>query len=70
MGRGRSPNSNLSSGREQGIVSVDGVEYSLNRDSAFGDFVLRHRGSGIARVTKPSAFRREFVISDELADTI
>ena len=53
---------NLSSWREKGVVSVDGVDYHLYRESALGDFVLQHAGSVIARATKPSAFRREFVI--------
>ena len=53
---------NLSSWREKGVVTVDGVAYSLYRESALGDFVLQHAGSVIARGTKPSAFRREFVI--------
>jgi hypothetical protein len=53
---------NLSSWREHGVVSVDGIDYRLCRESSFGDFVLEHAGSVIARATKPSAFRREFVI--------
>ncbi|HZM95572.1 MAG TPA: hypothetical protein VFB92_19210 [Vicinamibacterales bacterium] len=53
---------NLSSWREKGVVSVDGIDYRLYRESSFGDFVLEHAGSVIARATKPSAFRREFVI--------
>lgn len=53
---------NLSSWREKGVVSVDGVDYHLYRESTLGDFVLQHAGSVIARATKPSAFRREFVI--------
>jgi hypothetical protein len=52
----------LSSWREKGVVWVDGVDYRLYRESHFGDFVLQHAGSVIARATKPSAFRREFVI--------
>ena len=47
----------------EGVVSVDGIDYRLYRESSFGDFVLEHAGSVIARATKPSAFRREFVIS-------
>jgi hypothetical protein len=52
----------LSSWREKGLVWVDGVDYRLYRESPFGDFVLERAGSVIARATKPSAFRREFVI--------
>jgi hypothetical protein len=53
---------NLSSWREKGVVWVDDIAYSLDRESPLGDFVLEHAGSVIARATKPSAFRREFVI--------
>jgi hypothetical protein len=53
---------NLSWWREKGVVWVDGVDYHLYRETALGDFVLQHAGSVIARATKPSAFRREFII--------
>jgi hypothetical protein len=53
---------NLSAWREKGAVWVDGVDYRLYRESPPGDFVLQHAGSVIARATKPSAFRREFVV--------
>jgi hypothetical protein len=53
---------NLSSWREKGVVWVDGVDYRLYRESPLGDFLLQHAGSAVARATKPSAFKREFVI--------
>jgi hypothetical protein len=53
---------NLSSWREKGVVWVDGVDYRLHREGAMGDFLLQREGTVVARATKPSAFRREFVI--------
>lgn len=53
---------NLSSWREKGVVRADGVDYSLYRESLMGDFVVQRAGSVIARATKPSIFRRKFII--------
>jgi hypothetical protein len=53
---------NLSSWRERGTISVDGLDYSIDRESALGDFVLERSGSVLARAEKPSAFQRAFII--------
>ena len=55
-------NFRLSSWREKGVLEVDGLDYDVYRESPFGDFILQHAGSILARATKPSAFRRSFVI--------
>jgi hypothetical protein len=52
----------LSSWREKGIVSVDSIDYNLYRESLLGDFILQRAGAVIARASKPSTFRRSFVI--------
>jgi hypothetical protein len=57
-------NFRLSSWREKGVLEVDGLDYDVYRESPFGDFILQHAGSILARATKPSAFRRSFVILD------
>jgi len=48
--------------REKGVLSVDGVDYRVYRESPLGEFVVEHAGSMLARAAKPSAFKREFVI--------
>jgi len=53
---------NLSSWRERGTLSIDGVEYSIHRESPLGDFILEQSGSVLARAEKPSAFKRAFII--------
>jgi hypothetical protein len=53
----------LSRWRERGVLSADGVDYTVYRESLLGDFVLEHAGSTLARATKPSAFHRMFVIT-------
>ena len=55
-------NFRLSSWREKGVLEVEGLDYDVYRESPFGDFILQHAGSILARATKPSAFRRSFVI--------
>ena len=52
----------LSNWRERGVLSIEGVDYSVFRESPLGDFILQHAGSVLARATKPSAFQRSFVI--------
>jgi hypothetical protein len=52
----------VSSWREKGVLSVEGVDYSVFRESSWGDFVLEHAGTTLARATKPSAFHRLFEI--------
>jgi hypothetical protein len=52
----------ISNWREKGVISVDGVDYRVYRESAFGDFVMEHAGSIPVRASKPSIFHREFLI--------
>jgi hypothetical protein len=52
----------LSSWREKGVLSVDGVDYHVFRESLLGDFLLQHAGSVLARASKPSAFQRSFIL--------
>lgn len=50
--------------RERGTLSIEGRKYRVYREGVFGgDFVLEHEGEAIARAVKPSAFRREFVVT-------
>ena len=56
----------LSSWRERGAVSVEGVEHRVSRHGVLrGAFVLEGGGSVLARAEKPSAFRREFQIEHD-----
>jgi hypothetical protein len=56
----------LSSWRERGAVSVQGVEHRVSRHGVLrGAFVLERGGSVLARAEKPSAFRREFQIEHD-----
>ena len=48
----------LSNWRERGVLSIEGVDYSVFGESPLGDFILQHAGSVLARATKPSAFQR------------
>ena len=52
----------LSSWRERGTLKVEGTDYSVYRESLFGDFLLEQSGSVIARAEKPSLFYRSFII--------
>lgn len=52
----------LSSWRDAGTLSVEGVEYVISRETLLGDFLLQQSGSVLARATKPSMFRRSFII--------
>ena len=48
---------------EKGALTIGDATYRVYREGAmFGDFVLEHAGSVLARAEKPSIFRREFVI--------
>lgn len=53
---------NFSSWRERGSLTIDGVDYSVYRESMFGDFLLEQSGTVIARAEKPSAFHRSFTV--------
>jgi len=52
----------FSSWRERGVLTIEGVDYSVYRESMLGDFLLEQSGSVLARAEKPSAFRRSFII--------
>jgi len=52
----------LSSWRERGTLTIEGVEYVVSRESLMGDFLLQQSGSILARASKPSAFHRSFII--------
>jgi hypothetical protein len=49
--------------RERGSLSVEGTTYRVYRESLLGDFVLEKSGEVVARATKMSVFRREFVVT-------
>ena len=49
--------------RERGQVTVDGVAHRIHRERAMsGDFLLESPRGILARATKPSALRREFIV--------
>jgi hypothetical protein len=49
--------------REKGVLTVQGKTYQVYREGLVsGDFVLKSPESVVARATKPSAFRRSFLI--------
>ena len=48
---------------EKGALTIGQTTYRVYRERPmFGEFVLEHAGSVLARAEKPSVFRREFVI--------
>ena len=54
----------VSGWRERGSVVVDGRTYTIRRDGRLGPFTLTAPdGSVVASAVKPSAFRREFEVS-------
>ncbi len=53
----------VSSWREKGLLTVQGVTYEVYREGLMsGAFILESAGSVLARAEKPSAFRRSFII--------
>ncbi|HTU99760.1 MAG TPA: hypothetical protein VMF13_04425 [Luteitalea sp.] len=53
----------VSSWRERGTLTVDGVDHRVYREGILtGDFILEAAGTVVARAEKPSAFRRVFLI--------
>jgi hypothetical protein len=49
--------------RERGVLTIDGKRYRVYREGlASGDFVLESPEIIVARATKPSAFRRAFIV--------
>ncbi len=54
----------ISGFRERGSVVVDGRTYTIGRDGRLGPFTLTAPdGSLVVSAVKPSAFRREFVVT-------
>jgi hypothetical protein len=53
----------VSSWREKGVVTIDGVEHRVYREGALGDFILERTGTVLARATKPSAFRHTMIVT-------
>ena len=52
--------------REQGVLTVQGVDHRVYRERMMsGDFILESGGSVLARAQKPSAFHRTFEIAHE-----
>ncbi len=53
----------VSTWREKGLLTVDGVGYEVFREGLMsGAFLLKQGDSLLARAEKPSAFRRTFLI--------
>jgi hypothetical protein len=53
----------MSCWREKGVITVEGADYRVNREGLMsGDFVLASDDKVVARATKPSAFRRTFMV--------
>ena len=46
----------LSTWRERGVITIDGIEHRVFRESLLGDFVIERGNSPLARATKQSAF--------------
>lgn len=53
----------LSNWRERGTLHIEGVEYSVFRESPLGLFLLERDGSVVASAKKPSALFRSFSIA-------
>jgi hypothetical protein len=52
--------------REKGALTIAGVVYRAYREGFMaGDFIVESDGTELARATKPSAFRRSFVITHD-----
>ena len=52
----------VSSWREKGLLTVEGVEHRVYREGAMSDFILERGGTVLARGTKPSAFRDTILV--------
>jgi hypothetical protein len=52
----------LSSWRERGAITIDGVEYRAFRESLLGDFVIARGSQTLARATKTSAFTNTMIV--------
>jgi len=56
----------LSSWREKGILTIEGVKHRVYREGAMsGDFVLERDGTVLARGTKPSAFFSTLIVAHQ-----
>jgi hypothetical protein len=61
----------MSAWREKAEFRIQDRTYHVFRDGMIGDFVLQAAGSTVARASKPSSFRRDFVIKyDEKVYTL
>jgi signal transduction histidine kinase len=49
--------------REKGVLTVDGVDHRIYRESLAGDFVLEQNGTVVARATKLSVWTNSFVLT-------
>jgi hypothetical protein len=53
----------ISCWREKGVITVEGADYRVYREGLMsGDFILASDDTVMARATKPSAFRRTFIV--------
>ncbi len=55
----------VSAWREQGAVTVGGIEYPVTRQGAVGAFTLSGAGGVLAQAMKPSALRRMFTLEHD-----
>ena len=55
----------LSSWRERGVITIDGVEHRVFRESLLGDFVIERGSSTLARATKKSAFTNTMIVKHD-----
>ena len=55
----------MSAWREKAEFRVQDRTYRIYREGLIGDFVLETAGTVAARATKPSLFRREFLIGED-----
>jgi len=54
----------VSSWREKGVVTIDGVEHRVYREGVLsGDFILERHNTVLARATKPSAFQKTMIVT-------
>src|SRR5262245_55918996 len=49
--------------RERGRLTVNGLAYTVRRESVFGEFRLESPGGTVATAVKPSLFRRAFEVT-------
>ena len=52
----------LSSWRERGVITIDGIEHRVFRESMLGDFVIERGSQTLARATKTSVFTHTMIV--------